>query len=164
MSDSALENFHGIVAELDYPMVVVTADVDGERSGCLVGFHNQASIDPARWWIGISKKNHTFGVARRAAVLTVHFLSADDVALARKFGERTGDEVDKFADVAWHDGPGGSAILDACTNWVVFRVIDGHDGGDHFWFLGDPIAAEHGNDLRQLGFQAVKGLDPGHSA
>ena len=164
MSDSALENFHGIVAELDYPMVVVTADVDGERSGCLVGFHNQASIDPARWWIGISKKNHTFGVARRAAVLTVHFLSADDVALARKFGERTGDEVDKFAACRWHPGPDGVPVIDDCANWAVVRIVDHADGGDHMGFITEPVDARGTGPFEPLRYQHVKDFHAGHEA
>ena len=157
-----LHPFHQLVSELDYPLVVVTAAVDDERSGCLVGFHSQCSIDPPRWWIGISKKNHTYRVGRQADVLAVHFLGEHDLALAHVFGEETGDEVDKFSQCSWHPGPGGAPILDDCANWVVYRVLDHHDGGDHFWFMVEPIAAQHGRSQRQLGFQQVKGFHPGH--
>ena len=39
--------FNSLVGDLDYPMFIVTACADGERSGCLIGFATQASIDPA---------------------------------------------------------------------------------------------------------------------
>src|SRR5712672_2014870 len=89
-----------LTSELDYPMVIVTTVADGERSGCLVGFHSQCSIHPARWALWVSKANHTYGVALRATRLAVHFPSVDDVDLAELFGEETGDEVDKFARCA----------------------------------------------------------------
>ena len=38
--------FDRLVNRLDYPMLVVTAEADGERAGCLVGFATQCSIQP----------------------------------------------------------------------------------------------------------------------
>ena len=75
-----------LVNLLDYPMLIVTAEADGERAGCLVGFATQCSIHPPRFAVWISRQNHTFGVARRAGVLAVHFLSTADRALAELFG------------------------------------------------------------------------------
>ncbi|WP_255355718.1 flavin reductase, partial [Frankia sp. CpI1-P] len=50
--------FHEAVSAISYPMVIVTAAVpDGERSGCLVGFHTQCSIEPARYLLCISQAN-----------------------------------------------------------------------------------------------------------
>ena len=57
------EPFQEMVAGLDIPMFVVTAASGGERSGCLVGFSTQTSIDPPRFLVCISRANHTFGVA-----------------------------------------------------------------------------------------------------
>ncbi|WP_255360521.1 flavin reductase, partial [Frankia sp. EI5c] len=53
--------FHDAVSAISYPMAVVTTAVDGERSGCLVGFHTQCGIDPPRYLVCISHNNHTFG-------------------------------------------------------------------------------------------------------
>src|SRR3954469_9365366 len=89
--------FDALVSGLEYPMYVVTAAVDGERSGCLAGFVTQCSIDPPTMLVCISKANHTHAVAQAATTLVVHFLGAEDEALARLFGERTGDDIDKFA-------------------------------------------------------------------
>jgi flavin reductase (DIM6/NTAB) family NADH-FMN oxidoreductase RutF len=45
MSDEGLGT---IMSALDAPLVVVTAAEAQERAGCLVGFHCQSSIEPAR--------------------------------------------------------------------------------------------------------------------
>ena len=67
-----VEAFNTIMGDRDLPMIVVTTSDGRERSGCLAGFHAQASIDPCRYMVWISKKNHTYKVARGADVLAVH--------------------------------------------------------------------------------------------
>jgi flavin reductase (DIM6/NTAB) family NADH-FMN oxidoreductase RutF len=168
MTSGAREAFARITATLDYPMFVLTVGSgDGERSGCLVGFASQCSIDPARFMVCVSKRNHTFGLANAAEVLVLHVLRdvPHDRDLARLFGEETGDEVDKFARCDWDAGPGGTPVLRDC-DWFAGRVVDRVDCGDHVGFLVDVI--DEGGAPRsrepQLGFQAVRDLDPGHEA
>ena len=152
-----------LTAELDYPMLIVTTAAGGERSGCLVGFHTQCSIDPPRWAVWISKTNHTYGVARGASTLAVHFPSVDDIDLARLFGEATGDDVDKFARCEWTAGTDGVPLLDRIPNRIVGKVRDVvDDGGDHQCFVIDVDQVQHRRPVRMLGFQAVRGFDAGH--
>ena len=40
----------------------------------------------------------------------MHFVPADGEEIAELFGSETGDEVDKFARCAWHEGPAGLPI------------------------------------------------------
>jgi flavin reductase (DIM6/NTAB) family NADH-FMN oxidoreductase RutF len=156
--------FADAMADLEYPMLVVTAEAGGRRGGCLVGFAAQCSISPPRFMVWLSHRNHTLAVARQADVLGVHLLSADDHALAELFGSRCGEEVDKFAAVAWHEGPEGVPLLDACPRWFVGRVLERFDSGDHDGFLLEPVEAATAPWSGQLGFQAVKDLEPGHDA
>ena len=154
-----------LVADLDYPMVVVTA-ADGERrGGCLVGFWTQASIDQPRLLVGLSKRNHTFRIAQTASGLAVHFLGAEDVGLARLFGGETGDDVDKLARVRWSPGPHGAPVIDGVRGWVAGAVIARVDLGDHVGHLVDVSAgAAVSAAVDALTFQQVRGLEPGHEA
>ncbi len=153
-----------LAAELDGPMIVVTAlAADGKRSGCLVGFSTQCSIHPPRVLVCISKANHTLPVATAAPVIAVHWLGDDDRGLAELFGGETGDELDKFERCSWRPGPGAIPILDGVKGWVAGPVVGRYDVGDHVAFV---VAPEAGSDedpaADQLGFQAVKDIDPGH--
>jgi flavin reductase (DIM6/NTAB) family NADH-FMN oxidoreductase RutF len=161
---TSLEAFNTLVSGLDYPMYVVTAQTDGARSGCLVGFATQASITPPRLLVLISKLNHTLRVAERSNALAVHFLHRDNHDIAMLFGEETGDDVDKFSRCAWHDGPDGTAVLAGTRGWVVGRVLARWDAGDHVAHLID--VAHASLDLRggQLGYQLVGDVHPGHPA
>jgi flavin reductase (DIM6/NTAB) family NADH-FMN oxidoreductase RutF len=157
--------FHRIVTHLEYPMFVLTVADGAQRSGCLVGFVTQCSIDPPHYLVCVSKANHTFPIAARADVFVVHALHERDRALAKWFGELTGDEVDKFANVDWGPGPGGTPVLDG-IDWFAGRVLDRVDGGDHVGFVLDVLAGGRAErvDEPQLGFQATRDFEPGHPA
>jgi len=124
-----------LVSAIDYPLFVVTACADGEMSGCLAGFVTQASIDPVRFLVCVSKVNHTYGVARRSQGLGVHLLGSDQRAVASLFGEKSGDRIDKFQGIPWSRGATGSPILSECAAWIEGTVVDRIDGGDHEAFL-----------------------------
>jgi flavin reductase (DIM6/NTAB) family NADH-FMN oxidoreductase RutF len=161
MDDEA--TFTSLMGELDYPMFIVTVNAGGERSGCLIGFATQISIHPPRFLIGLSEKNHTARVARDADLFGVHFVSADDGDLAELFGGETGDEVDKFESVAWHEGPGGVPIVEACPNRFVGRVVERLDAGDHEAIVLEPVAAQRDAEEDELTFHRAKRIEPGHA-
>ncbi len=154
--------FNELARQLDYAMFIVTTAADGERGGCLIGFASQVSITPPRFLACLSVKNRTYRIATRAAVLVVHFVPEEATGLAELFGGQTGDEVDKFADVAWREGPGGAPILTALENWFAGSVARRLDLGDHCGFLLEPIAGEAARSESPLTFHRAKAIDPGH--
>jgi flavin reductase (DIM6/NTAB) family NADH-FMN oxidoreductase RutF len=146
-------------------MLVVTTQAEGHLSGCLVGFATQASIRPPRLVVGLSRANHTFGVASRADHLAVHVLARRNMRLAELFGGQTDDKVNKFDHCAWHSGPEGMPILDDAVGWLVGRTLARFDFGDHEGYLLEPVAGwfpESSGDL--IHFADVVDLDPGHDA
>lgn len=157
-------DFEAIVGELDYPMIVVTAAAGEQHGGCLVGFASQCSVSPPRYAVYLSEKNRTFRIAKEADALGVHFLAAADEDLAGLFGGETGDEVDKLAQVEWHEGPEGVPLLDRCPNRFVGRVLDRHPAGDHVGFLLEPVHADRGSPFEPFYFQRAKQIDSGHDA
>ncbi|MEA2287262.1 MAG: hypothetical protein QOJ21_3305 [Solirubrobacteraceae bacterium] len=159
----AQKTFNSLMGELDYPMFIVTTCVDGERSGCLIGFATQISIKPPRFLVGLSHKNHTYGLARRADLLGVHFVPEDNGGLAELFGGETGDEIDKFERCEWHPGPGGVPLVDGCPNRFVGRVLDRLDAGDHDAFILEPVAAERQAEEQEMTFHRAKRIEPGHA-
>ena len=151
------------MAQLDYSLFIVTTAADGERSGCLVGFASQVSIDPQRFLIGLSVKNRTFEVARRADVLVVHFVPEDAEELAALFGGETGDETDKFSRCDWREGPDGAPILTALKDWFAGRILERLDFGDHQAFLLEPIAGQAHRSGLPLTLRRAKWIEPGHA-
>lgn len=146
-------------------MFVVTTQADGHASGCLVGFATQTSLRPPRFLVGISKRNHTFGVACQSEHLAVHVLTRREVKLARLFGGQTGDEINKFEYCSWHSGPEGMPILDDAVAWFVGKTLSRIDVGDHVGYLLEPIAGYAQECSENLvTFSDVNDLEPGHEA
>jgi flavin reductase (DIM6/NTAB) family NADH-FMN oxidoreductase RutF len=148
----------------DGPALVVTAQSDAGRSGCLVAFATQCSIYPPRLLVCLSVVNLTTTVASRARALGVHVLRPDQQELASLFGEETGDEIDKLSDVAWREGLAGAPILEECSAWLEGVVLERFPLGDHVGYLLEVIDVrselEHDTMLKS----EVMGLEPGHPA
>lgn len=153
-----------LVASSNPALVVVTTAASGERSGCLVGFHSQSSIEPFRYAIWLSKANHTYRVAVAATHFAVHFLRAGDARLAEIFGTESGDSVDKFARCRWSVGEGGVPLLDGLPAILFVKEATWDVGGDHVCFVGNPVVALATETFDPLRLSAAEGLEPGHPA
>ncbi len=154
-----------LTARADSALTIVTTAHDGEPSGCLVGFHSQCSIEPWRYAVWLSTANHTYRVARLADHLAVHFVAAGDHDLAAHFGSATGDEVDKFAGLAWGPGAGGVPLLKRLPNRFVGRKLEVLDtGGDHVCVVLDPVTVDVAGTFTPLRLSGVDDVVPGHPA
>ena len=161
----ACMDFGRLMTTTDPTMVIVTTASGDDRSGCLVGFSTQCSIDPPRFVVFVSNKNHTYRVGAKAETFAVHFLDAAKPAhdeLAALFGGETGDEVDKFEKCQWHD-VAGAPVLDACDRWFVGHVVDRFEPGDHQGVVLEPVEVVAGDSpTDELSYQDAKDIDPGH--
>jgi flavin reductase (DIM6/NTAB) family NADH-FMN oxidoreductase RutF len=106
-------------------------------------------------------------VAAEAAWLGVHALAQGDpgqLALARLFGEHSGDETDKFARCAWTEGPHGVPLLAGAPRRLVGRILNRIDLGDHVGYLLDPVRVEEAEPITPLGLAGLPHLTAGHPA
>ncbi|MEZ5237654.1 MAG: flavin reductase family protein [Microthrixaceae bacterium] len=149
---------------LDGPMIVVTTVSGGQRSGCLVGFHTQCSMDPPRYAVALSKRNHTYRVALGARVLGVSLLSESQVGIAELFGGHTEDEpFDKFDHCEWVEGPAGVPLVSGAAAWIAGEVVERVDVGDHVLFVVSPGLEEVARPRqRALRFTRIESIEPGH--
>ena len=162
MSTSGLDDLMGSV---DSPLIVVTTSAEGERAGCLIGFHSQASIDPEHYCFWLSKANHTYRVALRADHFAVHFLTTADHGLARHFGSRSGSEADKFTGLDLTVTEDGVPLLTALPNrLIVERITMLDDGGDHVCLTARVASVEVAGVFTALRQSQLGDLTPGHGS
>jgi flavin reductase (DIM6/NTAB) family NADH-FMN oxidoreductase RutF len=162
MSDDAFET---LMAAVDPPLIVVTTAAEDEQAGCLVGFHVQSSITPQHYCVWLSKANHTYRVSLRASHFAVHFLSADDLELAERFGTVTGEDTDKFAGLDVEHDEYGVPLLQACPNRLsLVRISMLDDGSDHVCLTTKVRSAHTDGDFRPLRVSDAAHLDPGHES
>lgn len=150
---------------VDYPYYVVTArSSDGDMSGCLAGFVTQCSIDPPNFLVCISKVNHTLAIAERSPSMGLHLLGSGQIALARVFGEETGDVVDKFASVDWRLGATGAPLLVDSAVSLEGHTLGHFSVGDHEAFLVRGVRAVSGGHRGLMTHRSTPPLQPGHPA
>ena len=159
---SVNQDFAGLVGQLDYSLLIVTAAHGNERDGCLIGFATQVSIHPPRFLVCLSVKNRTYRLAAQASTLVVHPIPDDAEELAVLFGGETGDDVDKFERCRWKPGPEGTPVQSDVDNWFAGRVL-GHIGfGDHVGFVLEPIEVHQTDGRDTLTFRRGQAIEPGH--
>ena len=162
MSD---DPFSSLMASVDPPLIVLTTAAEGERAGCLVGFHAQSSITPEHYCVWLSKANHTYRVGLRAAHFTVHFLTAQDLARAERFGTLTGEDTDKFAGVDFELDEHGVPLQESCQNWISLeRIAKLDDGGDQVCMTTRDSSAQTEAVFEPLPLSGADHLDPGHDS
>jgi flavin reductase (DIM6/NTAB) family NADH-FMN oxidoreductase RutF len=162
VSDDA---FDTLMASADPPLIVLTTAAEDERAGCLVGFHVQSSITPEHYCVWLSKANHTYRVSLRAAHFAVHFLTDQDLAIAERFGTRSGEDTDKFAGLDLDVDEFGVPLLRACPNRMSLERIAVLDvGGDHVCLTARVTSAAAREEFVPLRVSNATQLDPGHDS
>jgi len=162
MSD---DPFDTLMASTDPPLIVVTTVAEDERAGCLVGFHAQSSIDPQHYCVWLSKANHTYRVALRAEDFAVHFLTADDLPIAQRFGTLSGEDTDKFAGLDVDVDEHGVPLLTACPNRISLeRIAMLDDGSDHVCLTTRVSPAQTTGSFTPLRVSSATRLVPGHGS
>jgi flavin reductase (DIM6/NTAB) family NADH-FMN oxidoreductase RutF len=158
-----------VIEPVDPVAIIVTSASGGDKAGCLVTFSGPCSIEPPRYAVWLSHRNHTYRVALAADELLVHMLTPADLPLAEIFGGVSGMAEDKFAGVPWSDC-GGMPLLRVTGGWLRGRIrsrVPGREetGGDHTCFVLAPVAAGGGSgDSRPLRMSDVQHIRPGQPA
>jgi flavin reductase (DIM6/NTAB) family NADH-FMN oxidoreductase RutF len=134
------EMFEDLTDMLDYPVFVVTTQVAGQPSGCLVSFAGRASANPPIFQVCIPKSSDTFTAASRTQHLAVHVLARHHRTLAELFGGRAANDAERFHRCRWRAGPEGMPILDDAIAWFVGRIIGWVEVGDHVLYALQPAA------------------------
>lgn len=171
MDQASKDAYERVIERVDPVAVIVTCASGGDKAGCLVTFSAPCSVEPLRYAVWLSHRNHTYRVALGADQLIVHLLTPADLPLAELFGGVSGMREDKFARVPWSDH-GGTPRLRVSGGWLAGRVLSrvpGREemGGDHTCFVLEPTAigdgdgAGSGGPLRASGVRHVPPGQPG---
>ncbi|MBE9397816.1 flavin reductase [Pontibacterium sp. N1Y112] len=116
--------------------VITTLDGNGEPIGVTASSFNSVSIDPPLILWSIDKGAYSLETFQNTEHFAVNVLGRDQVETSNRFASRG---EDKFKDVAYSAGVGGSPILDSyaaqfeCKTWAVY------EGGDHLILVGEVL-------------------------
>jgi flavin reductase (DIM6/NTAB) family NADH-FMN oxidoreductase RutF len=116
--------------------VITTKDKDGNPNGLTANAFMSLSLNPPLVLISVDKGATCYSCFELENGFTVNFLSEDQEEISRRFATKG---ADKFADLQWHAGGNGAAIIDGVLGYVECKVTQCHDGGDHTIVVGEIV-------------------------
>jgi flavin reductase (DIM6/NTAB) family NADH-FMN oxidoreductase RutF len=134
--------FREVLATFPAGVVIVTATgADGTPAGLTVSAFCSVSADPTRGLVCVDQGSNTLSAIRESGAFSVNILAAGREELALAFASK---REDKFEGVEW-EAPqlaGGGAVLRAdAAAYLVCRVHQEVEAGDHWVFIGEAVEA-----------------------
>ena len=130
--------------KITYGLYVVSAEAEGERSGCIVNTLQQVSAEPVRMAVTVSKESLTCGLIEKSGRFAAVALDRRaDLSYIGRFGFRSGKDFDKFEGISTaQDRSGVPYPTDAACARYSCRVTDVVDLQTHLMFVGEAEEAE----------------------
>ena len=119
--------------------VITTKDSDGAPQGLTANAFMSLSLNPPLVIISVDKGATCYGCFSLGNGFTVNFLGEDQEDISRRFATKG---IDKFADLKWHAGSNGAALIDGALGHVQCKIFACHDGGDHTIVVGEILDAK----------------------
>ncbi|OZI41027.1 flavin reductase [Bordetella genomosp. 1] len=125
--------------------VVSTTGLDGERIGLTVSSFNSVSLAPPLVLWSLSAASSSLAAFEQCERYVINVLSAEQIALARRFA--TGRTAERFAGLPVVNAPGGTPMLDGLNAaWFECRNRSRYVEGDHIIMVGEVEACGHSNE------------------
>lgn len=84
------------LSEIPTPMLIVTAESEGERNGMAVGCFSLVSYRPLLVMISIRPETYTYELIEKSGEFAINVVSERQKEVLLFFGSKSGREVDKF--------------------------------------------------------------------
>ena len=152
--------------KITYGLYVVSAQAEGQRSGCVVNTLQQVTAEPVRLAVTVNKDSLTCQLIQKAGRFAAVALDqrADMMAIGR-FGFRTGRDMDKFEGIPFRVDAAGLhyPTATACAHYSC-KVEQTVDLGTHLLFVGLAEESEILTEDEPLTYSyyrnVIKGLTP----
>lgn len=139
-SEMPPQTFLDALASVCTPVSVVTSHREGHPHGTTVSAFCSLSLDPPMVLVSLDRSSELLAIVTEARVFGINVLSDHQRELAVKFARKGSN---KFEGVEWQLDRGVPRISGAAT-WLVCRLDQLHEGGDHLLVLGLVEHAESG--------------------
>ncbi len=131
-----MTDMEALFRRLSFGVYVVGAAHDERRDAFTAAWVMQVSFDPLLLALSINPQNASAPLRRAGGTFAVSVLKDVQLALARRFGTRSGRDEDKLAGVRWRPGRGGAPILEEALAYFDCEVVERLQVGDHELVVG----------------------------
>jgi flavin reductase (DIM6/NTAB) family NADH-FMN oxidoreductase RutF len=127
------DDFRDVLGHFATGVTIITA-VDGDEPvGVAANAFTSVSLDPPLVLFCVARSSTTWPRIERARRFAVNMLGEHQEDLSRLFARKG---ADRFGQVDWHVGVGGSPVLHDVLAYVDCEFWAEYDGGDHIIVVG----------------------------
>jgi flavin reductase (DIM6/NTAB) family NADH-FMN oxidoreductase RutF len=126
--------FRTVMGHFPTGVSVITTLHDGKRHGMTANSITSVSLDPVMVLACLTRGARTCLAIQQAGRFAVNILGEDQEELSRRFAKPGGDH---FEGLDVQGGPGGLPLIPGCIAYLICRVNDVVQAGDHDIVLGD---------------------------
>ena len=126
---------------LVHGVYVVTTRLEDVVNGMTASWVAQVSLKPLLLMVSIAPARYSHRLIQESGVFAVNVLADTQVELGKRFGYKSGRQVDKFAGLEWTAAATGAPILPQAYAYLDLKLRDTFSAGDHTLFVGEVVAA-----------------------
>ena len=127
------DSFRNVLGHFATGVTVVTAMDGDEPVGMAANSFTSVSLDPPLVLFCAAKSSTTWPRIQGAKRFAANILDEHQEDISRLFAARG---VDRFAQIAWRPGAGGSPVLDRVHAYVDCETEAEYEAGDHIIVVG----------------------------
>jgi flavin reductase (DIM6/NTAB) family NADH-FMN oxidoreductase RutF len=141
--------FRTVLGQFATGVTIITAMDDDEPAGVAANSFTSVSLDPPLVLFCVALTSSTWPRIERARKFAVNILGEHQEEVCRLFAAKG---ADRFGQVDWHLGVGGSPVLDDCIAYLDCEFWAEYDGGDHIIVVGRVLDLGVDRDAKPLVF------------
>jgi flavin reductase (DIM6/NTAB) family NADH-FMN oxidoreductase RutF len=129
-------------AALVHGVYVATTRLEDVVNGMTASWLCQVSLKPLMVAVSIAPSRYSHRLIKESGIFAVNVLDSSQADLGKRFGYKSGRQVDKFAGLEWTTAATGAPILPQAYAYLDLRLKETLPAGDHTLFLGEVVAAK----------------------
>ena len=141
--------FRKVLGQFATGVTIITAMDGDEPAGVAANSFTSVSLDPPLVLFCVAHTSSTWPRIERARKFAVNILGEHQEEVCRLFAMKG---ADRFGQVSWRQGVGGSPVLDECIAFLDCEFWAEYDGGDHIIVVGRVLDLGVNHDAGPLVF------------
>ncbi len=140
------------IFKLTYGLFIVSSVKDGKLNGQACNTVIQVTGEPVQVVTGINKANLTHDYIMHSGIIGISILGQDGHDLVRRFGYKSGRELDKFAGIPYTLGTTGAPLVEGAIAYLECRINRQRsvDIGTHTLFVAEVVGGEVREDREPM--------------
>jgi len=129
-------------AALVHGVYVVTTRLEDLVNGMTAAWVSQVSLKPLLVMAAIAPPRYTHRLIKDSGIFAINVLTSAQMDLGKRFGYKSGRQVDKFAGLDYITAATGAPILPQAYAYLDLKLVDTFAAGDHTLFVGEVVDAK----------------------